>query len=462
MHSTPYVHLFARDSVSLLTITYLQWSGSQHLTKTATGFEGTVKIPWGLKTPYKYIVDGNWTTTVQQPTEYDSAGNLNNVFYAPARPTAPAPSPKPAPSTPPTAGLGGLNGIFNNAKNAAVAMVEALAPGTAETPEPTPAIGTDSRKEEILGTAAAAQEKVVEPVTEAVKATAEAVESKVTPAAKPEVAPTEAAVETPKEVTAEHVLPVALEAAPIAAVVPVPVLPLTVEPAVAEKAPETEVVPGAATSETKQEPSTHTPASAPTPAVEPSTHTPAANGSVPAASEAPASPSPVADGVHNGPSTHSPVVLPARKSDAATPPPITNGVNGTSVEKAAEVLLPAPTPSEAPASAPTELPAPPATPKKANGTPTETPSTTSSPANSPRKEKKGAFPTFGRHHRQSSSASISTNSSSPNTANELGVLESPSRKGTMKKKRTSSLFGKVKNIFSDESKKEKKSKEASS
>ncbi|KAI0775426.1 hypothetical protein BC629DRAFT_705797 [Irpex lacteus] len=107
-------------------------------------------------------------------------------------------------------------------------MVEALAPGTAETPEPTPAIGTDSRKEEILGTAAAAQEKVVEPVTEAVKATAEAVESKVTPAAKPEVAPTEAAVETPKEVTAEHVLPVAPEAAPIAPVVPVPVLPLTV------------------------------------------------------------------------------------------------------------------------------------------------------------------------------------------------------------------------------------------
>ncbi|KAI0092567.1 hypothetical protein BDY19DRAFT_990279 [Irpex rosettiformis] len=446
-------------STVIVTGEFDSWSGKQRLTRTVNGFEGTIKIPWARKTPYKYIVDGRWTTTDHQPTEYDSIGNLNNVFYSPARPAVSAvqhtSTPMPVESSKASNGISGINGILTNAKNAAVAMVEALAPGTTETPQPTPAIGTDSVKEEVLGRASAVQKQAVKPAVATAEVVAKTVQPKAelntAPIAELEPTPAQAVVSTPKEeVNAEAVLPVSREEAPAAPVVPVPVLPLAEERSTigdAEKGPETKIVPGAATSES----STHTPADAVTPAIQPSTHTPAANGTVLPAAEAPAI-LPVSNGVHDGPSTHSPVVLPTRKSDVV-PPVVTNGVNAADTEKTAEVPLPAPTPPEAP-------PVP--TTPKLNGTSAEPPSTTSSPASSPRKEKKGSFPTFGRHHRQSSTASVSTNSSSPNTPNELGVLDSPSRKGTMKKKRTSSIFGKVKHLFTDEAKKEKKGREASS
>jgi hypothetical protein len=51
-----------------------------------SGFEGTVKIPWGEKVAYKFIVDGQWITKDGQPVESDPAGNWNNVYTAPPRP----------------------------------------------------------------------------------------------------------------------------------------------------------------------------------------------------------------------------------------------------------------------------------------------------------------------------------------------------------------------------------------
>ncbi|KAI0698886.1 hypothetical protein BC835DRAFT_624170 [Cytidiella melzeri] len=349
-------------------------------------------------------------------------------------------------------------------------MVEAMAPGTTETPQPTPAVGTDSSKEQAWGVAVVVQDHIVNPSTEAAQAVAETVQSKVesvtAPVPNPEAAPAEAAVPTPKEeVNAEAVLPVPVEETSTAPIVPVPVLPLTAAaeaPATngqAAKPLDTEIVDGAATIETKSELSTHSPAVVPD--VQPSTHTPIVNGSVPSAEPASATetgPLATTDVAHDAPSTHSPVVLTTRKyepltpaplADAPTtveskPPPITNGVNGSSAEKPTQIDLPAPTQPSVLA---------PGTPA-INGKPAETPSATSSPPNSPRKDRKGAFPTFGRHHRQSSSASVSTSGGTPD---EHGSVESPSRKGTMKKKRTSSFFGKVKHIFSDDSKKNKDS-----
>lgn len=103
-----------------------------------------MKLPWGEKVTYKYIVDGRWTTTDDQATELDPAGNLNNILRVPARPEpalapapAAAPEPEATPEEPPTVGV--VNGIVETAKQAAVSMVEALAPGTAETPAETPA-----------------------------------------------------------------------------------------------------------------------------------------------------------------------------------------------------------------------------------------------------------------------------------------------------------------------------------
>ncbi|KAI9001145.1 immunoglobulin E-set, partial [Trametes punicea] len=71
----------------IVTGSFDSWSCSHHLTRTPSGhFEGTIKVPWGETVQYKYIVDGRWTTTDDQPTELDPIGNLNNVLRAPARP----------------------------------------------------------------------------------------------------------------------------------------------------------------------------------------------------------------------------------------------------------------------------------------------------------------------------------------------------------------------------------------
>ena len=90
-----------------------------------------MQVPWGDKIAYKYIVDGRWTTTDDQPTELDPMGNLNNVLRAPARPSptpAPAPAPTLVPSQKPKPGPeaqtapGALNGFVATAKQAAVSV----------------------------------------------------------------------------------------------------------------------------------------------------------------------------------------------------------------------------------------------------------------------------------------------------------------------------------------------------
>jgi hypothetical protein len=65
----------------------LQWAHNDHLTKTSTGFEGRIKIPWETKVIYKFIVDGQWSTS-DEPTEPDDNGNLNNVYMSPPRPNS--------------------------------------------------------------------------------------------------------------------------------------------------------------------------------------------------------------------------------------------------------------------------------------------------------------------------------------------------------------------------------------
>ena len=59
------------------------------LAKGPSGFEGRVRVPWGAKVLYKFIVDGNWTTLDGQPAERDPAGHWNNVFTAPPQPEPP-------------------------------------------------------------------------------------------------------------------------------------------------------------------------------------------------------------------------------------------------------------------------------------------------------------------------------------------------------------------------------------
>ncbi|KAF7433366.1 hypothetical protein PC9H_005316 [Pleurotus ostreatus] len=76
----------------IVTGTFDQWSSTVHLARTATGFEGVVKVPWGQRIPYKFVVDGVWRVEDGHPTERDAIGNVNNVYISPSKPVA-APTP---------------------------------------------------------------------------------------------------------------------------------------------------------------------------------------------------------------------------------------------------------------------------------------------------------------------------------------------------------------------------------
>lgn len=120
-------------------------------------------------------------------------------------------------------------------------------------------------------------------------------------------------------------------------------------------------------------------------------------------------------------------------------------------EVAAAVPLPPPTPAEVP------LPPTPATNGKTQKS-AEVSSTTSTPTSSP--HKRMPFPTFGRHSRRSSS------SADVSEHGEVSGSPKGSLKGTVtnrlgtKKKRTSSIFGKLKDIFSHEQQNKEKAEEA--
>lgn len=119
----------------IVTGTFDGWSRSTHLIKTPSGFEASVSVPWSKKTTYKFIVDGRWATADSQPSEYDAIGNLNNVYLAPPPPET-APSAAGAMQTAADA----VADVADTAKHTAVAMVEAIAPGTTEQASPAPAV----------------------------------------------------------------------------------------------------------------------------------------------------------------------------------------------------------------------------------------------------------------------------------------------------------------------------------
>ncbi|KAF7792123.1 hypothetical protein EIP86_003153 [Pleurotus ostreatoroseus] len=426
------------------------WSGSKHLNRSSNGFEATFPVPWGRKVAYKYIVDGRWTTTDDQPTEMDSMGNLNNVLNAPARPSTPK-APTLASPQPPSKQTGLVNGAMAAAKIAAVAMVEAIAPGTTDEPL-TPVTEQGSESPAVEPT-----KEVAEP-EKAANGTAEEAKE-----AEPAAEPTSAAEPEPAQeqpVAAEAVLPTAAEEIPAAPVVPVPVLPLASKDAAPvtvgdiQEPLETVIVAGSTTAE-NVEPAT---AAAPA-AVEPSTHTPAAPAEpeTSAVGEAPdaVAAAAVPEAAPAEPSTHTPAPSAETKANGTEAPESVTApapavqpeaekamTNGTKPPEAA------PAPAAAPAAAPV------------NGTngahesapaPTPAPATngkTSSAPSSPGKEKRHAFPTFGRTRRQSSIASVS--SGTPDEHGNLAPGTSPSRKSSQREKRRTSFFGRIKDIFSDD------------
>lgn len=79
---------FSRRNNLILTLE-IQWSNSIHLTKDASGFETKVRIPWGTKVEYKFLVDGVWKTRDDMPIERDPSGKyINNAYTAPSKPAS--------------------------------------------------------------------------------------------------------------------------------------------------------------------------------------------------------------------------------------------------------------------------------------------------------------------------------------------------------------------------------------
>lgn len=59
------------------------------MTRDSSGFTTTVRVPYGTKTEYKFLVDGVWQTSPDAPTETDPSGKyLNNSYIAPAKPVS--------------------------------------------------------------------------------------------------------------------------------------------------------------------------------------------------------------------------------------------------------------------------------------------------------------------------------------------------------------------------------------
>ncbi|GAA5921738.1 hypothetical protein JCM3775_001792 [Rhodotorula graminis] len=61
------------------------WSSSlPPLNKQPDGtFAGQIGVPFGNKILYKFVVDGQWVNSPDDPTETDGSGNVNNVFQVP-------------------------------------------------------------------------------------------------------------------------------------------------------------------------------------------------------------------------------------------------------------------------------------------------------------------------------------------------------------------------------------------
>lgn len=56
------------------------------MVKGGAGFVATVKVPWGQKVAYKFIVDGHWRCRDDWPQEDDGDGNTNNILQTPEKP----------------------------------------------------------------------------------------------------------------------------------------------------------------------------------------------------------------------------------------------------------------------------------------------------------------------------------------------------------------------------------------
>ncbi|GAA5879921.1 hypothetical protein JCM16303_004400 [Sporobolomyces ruberrimus] len=97
MSTDTYSHTFTwkgHGSTVIATGSFDDWKTSlPPLNKQPDGtFAGQIGVPFGQKIVYKYVVDGQWMHNMDEQSETDASGNVNNVFNVPERNAIPAPA----------------------------------------------------------------------------------------------------------------------------------------------------------------------------------------------------------------------------------------------------------------------------------------------------------------------------------------------------------------------------------
>jgi hypothetical protein len=117
----------------IVTGDFDQWSRSQPLSRSPTNnrFMGTIKVPYGCPTRYKFIVDGEWKFRQEEPTELSPEGYVNNIYYVPLNePLERLVMPKPSTGengtlAPPENGNAAAKDTGNDTSNASTRQAEA-------------------------------------------------------------------------------------------------------------------------------------------------------------------------------------------------------------------------------------------------------------------------------------------------------------------------------------------------
>jgi len=98
MHEVRFEWPYTGPKTVIVTGTFDKWSSTRQLTKTATGFVCTTKVPWNQKILYKYIVDGKWALVHGRPVEVErETGFINHIYISPPKPQVVLPASKPEP-----------------------------------------------------------------------------------------------------------------------------------------------------------------------------------------------------------------------------------------------------------------------------------------------------------------------------------------------------------------------------
>ncbi|TFY80060.1 hypothetical protein EWM64_g3952 [Hericium alpestre] len=465
-----------------------QWSSSVRLSRTSSGFEAPVRIPWSDKIAFKFIVDGKWMTSDSAPTEADSSGFINNVYKAPPKPAPAAVETPPAPeavreeskateaeSTTETAEpkQNGVTGAFSRAASAFHETFVAPAVEFASQMDSAYDVPTPSATEAPSDSATEAKKAVPSAAEKAQEAAAPVEKTaQVAPKVK-EVEERSAEVNQPAPSAAPEPEPARVKPLSTTASALAPTAPINIVP-ILPQLPEVQIVAGstvAPTAPAEPEPieaSTHTPSAVETAATGPPVVEVVPTG----ASAAPEIAPPILEASAGPPKEVAPADTTAVVETAAAPAteevPVTAAVEeeGGGKKEAPEVLAAPPVAAEGGGTSrqnrsrggcgvPSEDPAEPAKVEEpaTNGTseakPVEpAPAAEAKPVNGTANGKRKS----SSHHRRASSliSALGPKKDKQAFPAEDGASQTtPSRQGSQRKKRNS-IFGKIKGIFHQE------------